>query len=260
MSLINDALRKAQAEANCGRLKPVATGMIGMHGRSTRKTSWTKILVGVLFILISAWAVTVLLNTRKDSDSAVVARASTAPEETMAPAQLVAISDARKEVEEPAAVSKLLAPEPPISETPVQPERTPESPQTPPQAATPVPAPVTARESSPTVEDPPAPSVTQATTASATPSKALAGEAAPVEAEAIPDTAAGLRDEIVFTLKYLDVTAVMGDGKEARIMSEGQIHRAGELINLDLRIRFQGKKGSTLYFTDEKGEIYQKSL
>ena len=82
----------------------------------------------------------------------------------------------------------------------------------------------------------------------------------PVEPAPKPVTDQSTRDEIVYTLKQLEVTAVMGDGSKARIMSGGQIHRAGELIHLDLKIRFQGKKGKTLYFTDAAGEIYEKAL
>ncbi|MCZ6671575.1 MAG: hypothetical protein O7C75_01410, partial [Verrucomicrobia bacterium] len=69
-----------------------------------------------------------------------------------------------------------------------------------------------------------------------------------------------LSDEIVYKLKRMEITAIMGDGKNARIMMGGQIHNVGELVDFGLKIRFAGKKGLLLFFTDEHGQVYKKKI
>ncbi|MCB1119949.1 MAG: hypothetical protein KJT03_00250 [Verrucomicrobiae bacterium] len=266
MSLINDALRKAQNDTNHGRLNPVAVGMAGSHVRPTRENSWTKILVGVLFILISAWAVTLLLSSRKGTEPSITAQVSTAPEGKVSPVETVASPDVHEEAEQLLKIQKAA----PVASSNIEPVAAPTlapipsetvavANQIPAQEKTLEPAPKgpTAETTSQPAGNVEVPAVAQ--TEAPTPAKLPVATPEPAKAEPIP-TAPDLHDQIVYELKQLDVTAVMGDGNNTRIMSGGQIHRSGELINLDLKIRFQGKKDKILFFTDANGEIYKKNL
>ncbi len=264
MSLINDALKKAQTDVvRGGPPNPMAGSLAGAHVQQQKQSPLLKIAFLVLFFGASVWAVSLFLGS-SDEPAAVVEAAAATP---------TAAVEAAPEIESlPAATSVTVAPETPVVTEEPEVSTTPEtnpavvasgqaetsasvvSTSVPPAAASlssPAPASVVTPE-------PTAPAVAESSPAQTAPTVPPATE--PIEAAPKPSTSQEVKDEIIYTLKQLEITAVMGEGNKARIMSGGQIHRAGELIHLDLKIRFQGKKGKTLYFTDPAGEIYEKAL
>ena len=264
MSLINDALKKAQTDVvRGGPPNPMAGSLAGAHVQPQKQSPLFKIAFLVLFLGASVWAVSLFLGS-SDEPTAVVEVAAATP---------TAALEAAPEVESlPAEPIVTVAPETPIVAEDPEVATTPETNPAvvaPGQAETSAPVvstsapPAEASISSPTpapvaTPEPTAPAVAESTPTPTAPAVPPAAE--PMEAAPKPSTPQEVKDEIIYTLKQLEITAVMGEGSKARIISGGQIHRAGELIHLDLKIRFQGKKGKTLYFTDAAGEIYEKAL
>lgn len=247
MSLINDALRRAQSDVDTGRMKPVSVSLTGAPPRSNQKSSFLKILTVVLILGIGGWAVALfIVLPTKNEESAPAAISSVPPSsEPLQPEVNIPVVEAVVEMDK---IQTEVA-----VKTPANPETTePEETVVPPVSSVEEPATSLALEAQPVAspsEGAPAPPVA---VKKPTPE--------PLAQVAEPVAQLSLNDEIIFTLKQLDITAVMGEGKNARIMMDGQIHKAGELINLDLKIRFYGKKGSLLFFTDEKGQLYEKDL
>lgn len=242
MSLINDALKKAQIDVERGRMSPVPGMLTGMHPQKKRRGSFLFILAILLVVGGAGWAVALFIAIPLKKDDAPVVAQAAAP---------TALSQAP--------MNELVAPAPVELVTPALVETIEVAPE------------VSIGEADPVVE----PTVTEEATVLGDPAPLSALEPpAVVEVvvpetetvvEAIPSTpseldTSTLKDEIVFKLKHLEITAVMGDGKNARIMTGGQVFNTGELINLELKIRFMGKKGSTLYFTDQHDLLYEKAL
>ena len=240
MSLINDALKRAQTEVERGRINPVANSITGVRPREKKKGSFLVILTIILVVGLGGWAVTLIILPSKDKELSLVAdTAAVGPVLTQAPqvitvevspADQVSVADPVEEPATPVAIDpvQVVAAPAPIAETVVN-----------------TPAPVPAQ----------IPAVTPVEPA---PSPATVPESAPQTPPEID--ASALNDEIVFTLKQLEITAVMGDGKSSRIMMGGQVFKSGELINLDLKIRFVGKKGKLLLFSDALNRVYEKNL
>ncbi len=235
MSLINDALKKAQSEVDRGRMNPVPGTIAGVRPRTKRKGSFLVILAIILVVGGAGWAVAFFIAIPgKASQSAPVVTPTIAPVEL---AQLpeypvVPVESA------PVTVAEDKLTETVVKEPVVEPLESLVVAQEPAQI---------------TVAEMPVKEVETAVT-----------EAAPV-AQTAPATppaleVLALNDEIVFRLKHLEITAVMGEGKNARVMTGGEVYKAGELINLELKIRFVGKKGPTLFFTDQHDLVYEKAL
>lgn len=237
MSLINDALKKAQTDVDRGRMNPASGTLGGMHPQTKRKGSFLVILAIILVVGGAGWAVAFFIAIpSKSADAPVVAQAAAPTELSQAPTvEVVAPTPAAPIEEAPEALVAVAEPviEPAVPEATVLVE----------------PAPSTMTE--PTSE----PSVAAEVVVPKTEPVAEAAPSAPPELEAL-----ALNDEIIFKLKHLVITAVMGDGKNARIMTGGQVYKTNELINLELRLRFMGKKGPTLYFTDQHNVQYEKAL
>jgi len=242
MSLINDALKKAQTNVDIGRMNPITTSVAGAPIRPKSNGSLMKMTVTGLLIGISAWGIALLLFSGGSEEDVSATMTSVADLEVAPLVDSIPVPEAQPIAEEaPTAVQPVA----PVATQPV--------------------APVVAEAASlaqPTTAAPVAEVVAPAVVS--IPPEAVSSPAAeaPTAVAVAPQPVAklGLKDEIVFALKLLEITAIMGDGNKARIQSDGQIHKAGELVNLDLKIRFQGKKGRILLFTDSFGEIYEKKI
>ena len=258
MSLINDALRKAQNTVEKGPTKPIPLGPAGTHQSSGNKGSFLIVLAVVLVISLAGWGVALIVSQSNEDEpvvaAAIIQEPAAAPVvvlETLAPAvEASEVEAAPIEVAVEQAVTEPVVA--PVSKSP--------------EVVTQVVEPVTtepeeiAREvsfasevSNPNLTATSEPPIV-ASIPAVPPAQTPAAEAKPTPINILPS------DEIVFFLKQMEITAVMGDGKNARIMMGGQIHQAGELIDLDLRIRLYGKKGTTLYFIDEQGKLYEKKI
>lgn len=237
MSLINDALKKAQSEVDRGRMNPVPGTIAGVRPRTKRKGSFLVILAIILVVGGAGWAVAFFIAIPSKSSQSVPVVTP-----TIAPAELAQVPESPvvpvESAPVPVAEDKLT--ETVVNEPIVEP------------LESVVPAQETAQI---TVAEMPVKEVgTAVTLAEAAPATQTA-PATPPALEAL-----ALNNEVVFKLKHLEITAVMGEGKNARIMTGGQVYKAGELINLELKIRFVGKKGPTLFFTDQHDLVYEKAL
>lgn len=234
MSLINDALKKAQIDVERGRMSPVPGMLTGMHPQKKRSGSFLFILATLLVVGSAGWAVALFVSIpSKKADTPVVAQAAAPTALSQAP---------MNELVTPAPVEPIeVATEVPIveAEPVVEPTVSAEA------IILGEPAPLTAWEP---------PAVAEVVVPETKP------VVEPISATPSGRDTAALKDEIAFKLKHLEITAVMGDGKNARIMTGGQVFNTDELINLELKIRFMGKKGSTLYFTDQHNLLYEKAL
>lgn len=245
MSLINDALKRAQTDVERGRINPLSNSITGVRPRAKKKGSFLVILTIILVVGLGGWALALLILPDKDKEPSLVVDAAPAePVLTQAPpAKAIEVSPTNQvsiaaPVEEPAtsepeapAPAQVFAAPAPIVETV--------------ETVVNTPAPVTAQIPAATLVEP-------------APSPAAVSESAP---QTPPEMdASALNDEIVFTLKQVEITAVMGDGMSSRIMMGGQVFKSGELINLDLKIRFMGKKGNLLLFSDAFNRVYEKNL
>ena len=65
---------------------------------------------------------------------------------------------------------------------------------------------------------------------------------------------------IIESIYELKIAAVIGHGNNTRIMIEGQVYRVGEMIDYTLQYRLTGEKNDTLFFTDPNGIVYEKHL
>lgn len=270
MSLINDALKKAQTDVERVPVNPMAGSLAGAHVRQEKRSPYLKLVVIAMFLGVSVWAVSLFLGN-SESPKPVLEVASATPQAesaNVAPSESEMSVPSMVETTEPSALPASAAEtQAPIETTPdVQVESEPVL-SRPNEGAAEIPASVAVQEqlvetidSTPEVAPQTAPEASAPTVTASVEATPPATPPSAVAATSKPATDQGLKDEIIYSLKRLEITAVMGDGSKARIMSGGQIHRAGELINLDLKLRFQGKKGKILYFSDPNGEIYEKSL
>lgn len=235
MSLINDALKRAQNDRNHQRANTMLGG--GPAPRRQENGPFRMILIIVLAVGFAGWGVALLIMfTKKDPSTEVVAEPTKV--------EVVAQSVEPKPVE-------------------VEPVETEENKTDEVEAELiEQPAPV---EKKTLKADP----VVQQRQPDPVPVRAEPIEIVTEEVEKIPTPAIQFNEPVdepepnLDTIKAvlrLEISAVMGAGKKCRIIIAGRVVRVGELIDYDKDIRFMGKKGSTLYFKDSTNQIYEKRL
>ncbi|MBM3842116.1 MAG: hypothetical protein FJ397_02440 [Verrucomicrobia bacterium] len=258
MSLINDALKKAQRDRD--PLAPTAALGPGGAGRSRPRTParhWLLLLgSGALVLVVLSVAFTLFWTTpdtppRKAATAAPAARpASPAPTPAPAPAIVPVLPAARPAPAEvpPAAIATPAVPPAPAvaaaaaSSTPTA---TPARPEAPAAAATP-PEPETATSPAP------------ATPATATPAPAPS----PVSptAAAAPATPPRPDEKVAAYIGTLRVAGVRALGKESRVLINERVYRVNEVIERTLGIRLVQVEPGSLHFVDGRGVTYVKYL
>ncbi len=225
MSLINEALKKAQRDRHLESLPPIPGGG-GRPGRRGRGMSTqTMVLIGAagvsLFVVAVVGAV-LLINREPPPKSAVVVVKAT-PKPTNEPAAanspLIVLPVQTKPSPTPSVVAPALTATPP--------------PATPPPASTP------ARE-------PPAPiAITLA--------PALPAPTRP------PESASDKFDERLQALvDSWKVTAVRNSGNESKLFMNGSVYRVDDVIDRSSRLRLTKVTPTALTFTDANGIDYVK--
>lgn len=284
MSLINEALKKAQKE-HSGQRQPPSFGGGGHHmhlgghsgGSGVHLIKW--IVIGVVLLGLMGWGVlaTVMYFNKKGpvvEDVPVVVQDAPVKEvpisepviaQPVAPVQVapepvtvqaveptrvvpVAVVETPKPVVTQAAVVRPSVPEsaPVVAQTPVQVDQPVSRPE-------PVVAPPPQPVQQPVSQPEPAPAVASSVP-QRSPSLDLSIQYKPQVEEPQP------KPEIVKAVYQLSIAAVMGRGGSTRIMVDGRVFRSGEIVDYDLMYKFVGKKGDLLYFIDQDGVTYEKRL
>jgi hypothetical protein len=254
MSLINDALKKAQRarSTDAGDLAPPTTGggRIAKRGQPLSAKSIVLYSSGVLVLFVIAVVATVYVLNRPETRP-VAAQKPVAPAvitpETSGPLIVPPV------VNSPAA--------PPVTPVPIVSEKSP------PPGASPAPSqPTEPATASSTQAAAPTATAPSPTSAPATPEKATAGTA-PAKPETSPAPAAippapAMPDERIH--RYLDalrVTAVrLQSPSESRVMMNDRVYRVNDIVERSLSLRLTKVESGQLTFTDANGVSYVKYL
>lgn len=241
MSLINDALKKAQRQR--GDDAPADTPPAGgpVRARREQPSSGQPLIVrvGIGVIALCAVVVTVVVLTRREPTAASPTAAAPVPV-AAAPA-VPSISPA---VATPQATPTPAAPAPAVA--------SPASTTTP----TPASAPVVA--STPTASTP-----APAEPASATPISVPTLALEPAPTPATPVAALQLAEQDKRILTYLDnlrVTAIRPAGEDTKVLMNDRVYRLNDVVDRSLGLRLTGVAVRRLDFTDERGVAYVKTF
>jgi len=266
MSLINEALKKAQLERNLGATPTasapsgIAAAAVTTHVRTASHRSSQAPLwfgLGLLFLGAGVTAVVILF----------VLNPASAPVTSAAANQPAPATSGPGSPPKPAAAALTPAAEAPLP-TITLPSMSAPVASAPASAPAPVPAPA------PVVATPapvaPAAPVARIATPPTAPAKLAAPPAAPVAGTRpaapapAPVTVARVvvsNDAKVYALlDKLRITVVRGTGIEARVLMNEKVYRINDLIDRELGLRLTEVSSSLLVFVDASGHKYQKPL
>jgi hypothetical protein len=251
MSLINEALKKAQRLRNEDTADSSISGLtggIGVVRRGTPHTANTLVLVGsgALVLVVLSVVFTVYLLNRTSTPPVTVATSST----TVKPAPAAPASLAGTEPTAPAIVVPRIA-------IPATPNSAPaEKSAVPPAAATAV--------LSSALSVPTAPAQTAIVTATPSailppPAPAVVTPAPPVQTAPVPALAPDTPDErITAFVESVRVTGIRSSGAESRVLMNERVYRVNDIVERTMNIRLIKAAADSLTFSDPRGVIYVK--
>jgi cytoskeletal protein RodZ len=286
MSLINDALKKAQklqtqqstAPAIPPAPPPPSAAEPALVARRSNPVKFETILLGMVALVVVLVGVTVIavLVFRREAKP-VIASASHAT----APASIPPVA-ARAPATEPAAKPATTAPAP--ATAPTTPPVSPPSaaaplPQPPPAseppvpvAASPSPAPEVAAPVVPPTVEPPAPAVSVQIPAAPAKTAPAVAEPPPVEvvrseppaavpaAKSSPPAASHQDHKILALINSLHVTGVRVAGDDSKVLMNNRVYRVNDVIDYELGVKLTGVSTTALTFVDDNGIVYTRSL
>jgi hypothetical protein len=231
MSLINDALKKAQHQRTGpatdqppmpGTPQGYRAAQLNKPGRGMPSQTLALILAGLAAIIVAG--VVIVLVTRR----------TPAP----APAPLASLPPAAPRI---APVEPAASPPPPV--VAVVPAPQPTVAIALPKISIPSPAPPAVEVKAPEPE-----------VAAATP--------APVPAaEPVKPVAPGVQDIRILTLlDALRVTGIRASGKESKVLMNDRVYRVNDMVDYALGIRLTGVANESLTFADVNGTVYVKNF
>lgn len=279
MSLINEALKKAQRTRNSGPLDegPPVPGGGTIARRGEARSANTMVLLGsaaVVLVVVSVAATIYLLNrpAARPADPVVLPSPKVKAGPAEAPATTIVVPAIAAPASDPVVTvpvvpAPLPAPEP--TNPPVDAPAAPVIASAP--SATPVPSPVGKPASHP-VAAVPAPTAVQTPPITAAPppasSPVAAAKKAPVPAAVVPPAAAPsgppaapMPDERIAA--YVEATRIMGvraSGADSRVLINDRVYRLNDIIERTLGIRLTAVAPGSLTFTDANGFTYVKHL
>jgi hypothetical protein len=257
MSLINDALKKAQksqTQQPATAAAPVAPISARMAGKPGVVMSFERmlLLVAVLAaVIVGAIAIAVVL-LRKD-DRPVVAKAAN-PAHTL---PVAASSPAPAPVRTSAIAARPVVLPPP----------SPAAPQAPEPVSAPLITVATVHQSAPISLPPPAAAaISVDPSASPAPVVANVGPTPPVAQPAPPvptppqDAAAEKRSRILSFIENAHIAGVRLAGGESKVLMNEHVYRVNSVVSMELGLRLTGVGAETLTFVDENGVVYTKTF
>jgi hypothetical protein len=288
MSLINDALKKAQklqspqpASTPSPAPADARPGQMRAAPRRPQPVGFERMLVGLaaLAVLLVAVAIGTVLLLRK-GETPVVA---TAPHRAV-PAQT---APARPAGSPSVKAATAPVPTPSPSAAAVAPEENP-----PPAAVTAFQPPPAVSEPAPTVALSPPPIVTSSPSANPAPAGAAAAplpDSAPPASSAPPSVSVDVSQtpapvtvegpppaprpvvsrqpapprqdsKILVFIDKLKVLGIRAAGTDSKVLMSGRVYRLNDIVDYELGLRLTGVGTTTLTFLDENGAVYTKSL
>ena len=270
MSLINDALKKAQKSQTqqpataAAPVAPISARMTGQPGVVMNFERILLLLVALVAVLVGATAVTVLL-LRKDARPIVAQAANPAPillvaASSPAPSRPIAAAPApvRTSADRSAIAARPVIPTPARSSAP--------------QAAEPVSAPLIAvaavrpRASPVSLPPPAATAISVDLGASSAPAVANVEPTPPAAQPAPPsptppqDAKAEKRVRILSFIENAHVAGVRLAGDDSKVLMNEHVYRLNNLVSMELGLRLTGVAAAALTFVDENGVVYTKTF
>ncbi len=264
MSLINEALKKAQRERNLGATPTasapsgIAAAAVTTHVRTASHRSSNAPLWFGLGLLLLGGVVTavVILFVLNPSPAPASSTATTQPAVAAAPQRPAPTPAAAPEIPLPtitvpsmsAPVAAAAAPTPaPVPAVVIAP---PAPPPAPVPAAISTPAPPPAPVAVATAKKAPAPAVAVSVVQPTPAPPPVAVSRVVVNNDA----------KVYAVLDKLRITGVRGTGIEARVLMNEKVYRINDLIDRELGLRLTEVSSSLLVFVDASGHKYQKPL
>ena len=255
MSLINEALKKAQKER--GAEVPPLTAMPSVGGESPQRISRrgkssgfpTGLLVGggVLAIVVVAGGVFFLRNSPADQKPATIAEAP-APKPIQAAPQPAPTSA-------PVATTPAATIVTPVVTAPVQ------TPAATPRIALPAPAPVTVAETPKPAAPPVAAPVTPAPAAAPQFTiPVVAAAPAPVLPKAEPARPGKLEPRAINFIESLRVAGIRASATDSKVLMNDRVYRLGTIVEHEMGLKLTGITASSLTFEDERGGTYTRTF
>jgi hypothetical protein len=277
MSLINDALKKAQKlqtpqPASTPSPDPAGArpGQMRAAPRRAQPVGFERMLVGLaaVAVLLVAVAIGTMLLLRKGETPIVATAPHSAAPAQAAPVRPVGLPSAK------AAAAPVPTPSPPAASA---------APQiNPPPAAASEPASTVAVSLAPVVTSsppanpatagaaplpdaaPPASSASPAVSVDVTPAPVMAAVETPPPAPrpVVSRQPAPPRQDpkILVFIDKLKVLGVRAAGSDSKVLMSGRVYRLNDIVDYELGLRLTGVGTTTLTFLDENGAVYTKSL
>jgi hypothetical protein len=289
MSLINDALKKAQKlqtqqpAASKASAAPAGTrpAQVRAAPRSDQLFGFERILVGLvaLVVLVVGVAVGTVLLLRKGETPvvataphpavpvpAVPVRPAGSPTQPGASVAPPAIPPPAVTVSTPPPPPAVSEPTPPVAVSP--PPIVASSPPANPAPANPSPAATPLPDSTPPVSSAPpsvsvdlSPEPPPATTA--TPPPAQGSNLTPPAAKPAVSRPPAPPKQDFKILAFIDKLKILGiraAGSDSKVLMSGRVYRLNEIVDYELGLRLTGVGTTTLTFVDESGVVYSKGL
>jgi hypothetical protein len=251
MSLINEALKKAQRLRNEDAANPSAVSVSDAHsrrGKPDRTGAMVLIGSGALVLVVLSVVFTVYLVNRPAKSTQVVA-VTPAPAAKKAPSTPVAHESASTPtIVAPAIVAPAIT-APAKDPAPAAPGATSAVQSSAPAASTPTPQPVTVVVPpviTPTASLPAAPAATAPATPVPAPAAALAPDA--------PD------ERVAAFVESVRVTGIRSSGAESRVLMNERVYRVNDVVERAMNIRLVKAAPDSLTFADSRGVTYVKRL
>ena len=264
MSLINEALKKAQRQRHEEGADPTATspaaatgGHVARRGKGQGSNTVVLLGSGALVLVVLSVVFTVYLVNRP-TDTKRVATATTPGKSAAAPSPT---SSAPSETAPAIVVPKITPSTPPPVTAPVA---APDSPAvatsatpntqsattTPPPTATATPSPNTVSIVTPPAAQPAAPISPPA----AAPTLAPAPSAAATLPAGVPD------ERVAAFVDSVRVTGIRSSGAESRVLMNERVYRVNDVVERNLGVRLVKAAADSLTFSDPRGVTYVKNF
>ena len=257
MSLINDALKKAQrlrTEDPASLAPPMPGGGSPVAKRAQPRSAQQLVVLaagGFVLVMLSVVVTVWLVNRPAPVKPAAPPAAHPAPK-----------TATDSTVATPVIVPPVIKPAPSVAETPPPPVE-----QTPPATASaapvvqvaPPPIVPTAPPALPLTASPP---VTVAPAASPPPSPAAVDTTATAPASPVPAPAALVKtDERVHAfVDAIRVAGIRSSGTDSRVLMNDRVFRVNDIVERNLGIRLTKVESGSLTFTDANGAVYVKNF
>lgn len=233
MSLINDALKKAQrqrTEAPAATAEGAAAGGARIAKRGRALSSNTMVLIGSGALVLIVLSVVITFNlVNEPAKPARPAPAATPPPATpaatpAAPVESPAITPPASNATPPAGATETKAPAAPSVTVPIAAVTSPAAAPTPAPAATPV-------------TPPPAPTPI-----------VIAPADLPADERAMA------------FIETIRVTGIRSFGNESRVLMNERVYRVNDVVERNIGLKLTAVKADSLVFTDSRGKTYTKNF